>query len=56
MDNREAVALDISKSFLHQGIARDVADLFPLIDSVTPEQIRQAVDECCRSLLTIIYQ
>ena len=56
-DNREAMALDVSKSFLHQGVPRDVMSLFPLIDAITPEQLQQAVREVCapERLHTLIY-
>lgn len=57
-DNREAFALDFSKTFLHLGTPRDVISLFPLIDAVTPEQLQQAVREVCspERLLTLIYK
>ncbi len=57
-DNREAFALDFSKTFLHRGTPRDLTMLYPEIDALTPEMLQQAAREVLRpeGLTTLIYR
>lgn len=44
-DNRESRALDLGKTWLHYGVAKDVASLCDRVDAVTAEQIRDVACE-----------
>lgn len=57
-DNREAFALNFSKSFLHNGEPRDLMALLPEIDALTPDMLQHAARETWQEgrLTTLVYQ
>ncbi|HEY9550927.1 MAG TPA: pitrilysin family protein [Prevotella sp.] len=57
-DNRESVALDFGKGFLHYGWQRDVTSLYEEIDNITAEQLQQTAQELMPAdrLTTLIFE
>ncbi|MBQ8046843.1 MAG: insulinase family protein [Prevotella sp.] len=57
-DSKESFALDLSKSFLHQGKVRSLEQRTAEIDLLTPEQLRQAARETFDAdrLCTLVYK
>lgn len=56
-DNRESLALDMGKSFLHYGEPRTTAQVFAELDALTPQILQEAACEVMRpeQLMTLIY-
>jgi predicted Zn-dependent peptidase len=57
-DNREQLALDFGKSFLHYGWEKDITHLYESIDKVTAEDIQKVANElfATNMLTTLIYK
>lgn len=57
-DNRESLALDIGKTFLHSGRGKDIAAIYSRIDALTPEEIRSTAEEIFapEQLTTLIFR
>ena len=57
-DNREQFALDFSKSYLFNGMERNIEELYRQIDAITPEQIHKVANELFEEhhLKTLIIQ
>lgn len=57
-DNRESLALDMGKSFLHYGQPRTTAQVFADLDALTPELVQNVAQEIFRpdELITLIYR
>ena len=56
-DSRESFALDFAKGYLHYGREKDPAELFAMIDAITPAAIQQVAQELFAPdrLTTLIY-
>jgi M16 family peptidase len=57
-DNSESMALDLGKSFLHEGKPRDIESLMHRIDSVTSADIQNVAREVFapEGMSTLIYE
>ncbi|MGI6222682.1 MAG: M16 family metallopeptidase [Prevotella sp.] len=57
-DNRETLALDAGRSFLHNGWERDIIHFRERLEAVTPEDVLQAARKvfCKENLTTLVYE
>ena len=57
-ENRENLAIDFGKAFLHYGWEKDVTALYARIDTITAEEIQSVAREIfdAKRLTTLIYE